>query len=102
MKLYKETDLIDLVQSLKNYTHESHSIIGHDERDAKEFVDIFLKDRTPIEVPSDEDIKKIAIERFPISIEDFGCEKIDGNEYFRSIFIQGIECLRDKIEGCSK
>ena len=56
MKLYTETDLIDLVQSLKDYTHESHSILGHDERDAKEFVDIFLKNRTPIEVPSDEEI----------------------------------------------
>lgn len=54
MKLYTKQDLIDLVESLKNYTHESHSILGHDEREAKEFVDIFLKDRNPIELPSEE------------------------------------------------
>ena len=58
MKLYTLNDLIDLVQSLKDYTNESHNIFGHDERDAKEFVDIFLKDRTPIELPSDEEIDK--------------------------------------------
>jgi len=57
MKLYTLNDLIDLVQSLKDYTNESHNILGHDERDAKEFVDIFLKDRTPIELPSDEEIE---------------------------------------------
>lgn len=57
MKLYTELDLIDLVQSLKDYTNESHNILGHDEREAKEFVDIFLKDRTPIEIPSDEEIE---------------------------------------------
>ena len=57
MKLYTENDLIDLVQSLKDYTHESHTILGHDEREAKEFVDIFLKDRTPIELPSEESLK---------------------------------------------
>jgi len=35
--------LIALVQSLMDYTTESHSILGYDERDASEFVDIFLK-----------------------------------------------------------
>jgi hypothetical protein len=34
--------MIDLVQSLKDYTHESHTILGHDERDASEFVEIYL------------------------------------------------------------
>ena len=33
--------MIQLVQGLKDYTHESHTILGHDERDASEFVDIF-------------------------------------------------------------
>ena len=33
--------LINLVQSLKDYTHESHAILGHDERDASEFVETF-------------------------------------------------------------
>jgi len=33
--------MIQLVQGLKDYTHESHTILGHDEREASEFVDIF-------------------------------------------------------------
>jgi len=33
--------LIDLVQSLKDYTRESHNILGFDEREASEFVKIF-------------------------------------------------------------
>jgi len=43
---YKKQDLIDLVQGLKNYTHESGNILGHDEREAVEFVDIFLEGKT--------------------------------------------------------
>ena len=35
--------MIQLVQGLKDYTHESHTILGHDERDASEFVDIFYE-----------------------------------------------------------
>jgi len=42
-KKYSEDDLIDLVKQLKDYTCESHNILGHDERDAKDFVDIFKK-----------------------------------------------------------
>ena len=40
--LYTKQDLIELVQKLKDYTKESHTILGHDDRDAIEFVDIFL------------------------------------------------------------
>ena len=36
--------MIQLVQGLKDYTHESHTILGHDERDASEFVDIFYNE----------------------------------------------------------
>ncbi len=74
MKLYTENDLIDLVQSLKDYTHESHTILGHDEREAKDFVDIFLKDRTHIELPSDEEVFIASLEK------DF----VDGLTYFRN------------------
>ena len=40
--LYTKQDLIELVQKLKDYTKESHTILGHDDREASEFVDIFL------------------------------------------------------------
>jgi len=33
--------MIDLVQQLKDYTRESHNVLGFDEREAREFVDIF-------------------------------------------------------------
>ena len=36
--------MIQLVQELKDYTHESHTILGHDEREASEFVDIFYNE----------------------------------------------------------
>lgn len=39
---YSYKDLCDLVESLKDYTHESHNILGNDEREPNEFVDIFL------------------------------------------------------------
>jgi hypothetical protein len=48
VKLAKKKEkemLCDLVQSLKDYTNESHNILGHDEREPIEFVEIFLKDR---------------------------------------------------------
>lgn len=47
-KIYKAKDwkqmereqMIDLVQSLKDYTYESDCVLGYDEREASEFVDI--------------------------------------------------------------
>lgn len=80
MKLYTELDLIDLVQSLKDYTNESHNILGQDEREAKEFVDIFLKDRTPIELPSDEEIEKTSL--------DF---------YEPDYFVHGAQFIKERI-----
>lgn len=85
MKLYTKQDLIDLVESLKNYTHESHSILGHDEREAKEFVDIFLKNTIPIELPTDEEME----ERAERNISPFS-------------FIDGAKWMRDKIQGGNK
>jgi hypothetical protein len=40
--LYTKQDLIDLIQGLKDYTKESNTILGYDDRDASEFADIFL------------------------------------------------------------
>lgn len=84
MKLYTESDLIELVQSLKEYTHESHAILGHDEREAKDFVDIFLKDRTPIELPSDKEID--------------GMELGSGmHDFYKGGFIEGAKWMKEKI-----
>lgn len=47
-KIAKEMEkqmLCDLVEQLKDYTHQSKSILGHDEREPIEFVEIFLKER---------------------------------------------------------
>lgn len=33
--------MIDLVQYLKDYTRESHNILGFDDRESSEFVEIF-------------------------------------------------------------
>jgi hypothetical protein len=40
-KEMEKQKMIQLVQGLKDYTHESHTILGYDEREASEFVDIF-------------------------------------------------------------
>jgi len=40
---YSKEDLCNLVQQLKDYTNESLNILGCDEREPQEFVDIFLK-----------------------------------------------------------
>jgi hypothetical protein len=42
---YSKEDMIDLIQSLKDYTHESHTILGHDERDAEELIDIWQENK---------------------------------------------------------
>jgi len=93
MKLYTKQDLIDLVESLKNYTHESHSILGHDEREAKEFVDIFLKDRNPIELPSEEEIDAFINKNFISHGED---------NWQRKYFKAGAKWIKDKIQGGNK
>ena len=41
-KAMEKKQMIDLIQALKDYTYESHTILGHDEREAEEFVNIFL------------------------------------------------------------
>lgn len=45
--LVREDELVKLVQSLKDYTRESRSILGFDDRDASEFVDIYFKKPQP-------------------------------------------------------
>jgi hypothetical protein len=39
-KQHKE-DMLDLIQSLKDYTKEGHVILGHDEREPEEFLNIW-------------------------------------------------------------
>lgn len=38
---FSEEDVLDLIQSLKDYTHESHVILGQDEREPIEFLEIW-------------------------------------------------------------
>lgn len=40
-ELFNEDDMINLIQLLKDYTRESHSILGFDERNAKELLEIY-------------------------------------------------------------
>ena len=98
MKLYTENDLIDLVQSLKDYTHESRSILGHDERDAKEFVHIFLKDKSPIELPSDEEIEAHVEDDFINAIEIHKYSE-EAQLLMKAMCKAGAKWMRDKIGG---
>ena len=42
---YTEQDLLDLIQQLKDYTREGLVILGHDEREPQEFLEIFKTTR---------------------------------------------------------
>lgn len=42
---WTDEDMCDLIQQLKDYTHESLSILGHDEREPIEFLEIFKSTR---------------------------------------------------------
>jgi hypothetical protein len=41
MQAYADSQLIEYTKQLMEYTHESKTILGHDERSAKDFVNIF-------------------------------------------------------------
>ena len=85
MKLYTEEQMIQAYKLGLGLTQE-------------EVIEQFV----PIQLPSDEEIYELAKEQYPISMEKFGNEMMDGNIYFRSIFIQGVEWMRDKIKGGDK
>jgi hypothetical protein len=84
-KLYTKEQMIQSYELGRGLTHE-------------EVMERFI----PIQLPTDEDIYELAKEQYPISMEKFGNEMMDGNIYFRSIFIQGVEWMRDKIKGGDK
>ena len=84
-KLYTKEQMIQSYELGRGLTHE-------------EVMERFI----PIRLPTDEDIYELAKEQYPISMEKFGNEMMDGNIYFRSIFIQGVEWMRDKIKGGDK
>jgi hypothetical protein len=51
-EVFTKEELVEFAQELKDYTRESHSILGHDDRDAEEFVSLYLinKDKKGWEV----------------------------------------------------
>ena len=104
MKLYTEEQVNELRRALKDVAQWDEFLEDDWEDAGNRAMDALrcFEKELPIELPSNEEIMKIAIERFPISMEDFGGEKIDGNEYFRSIFIQGIEYFIKRIQGGNK
>lgn len=65
--IFTKKDLIELVQDLKDYTAESRVILGHDEREAEEFVDIFLKKKYEQEKYSQEDVAELMYNFFKIT-----------------------------------
>ncbi len=85
-KVYSEDDLIDLVKQLKDYTCESHNILGHDERDAKDFVDIFKKSLKQPKYFIAE-IGKTHCDRCPNGFEEYlVTEEVEGKTYLKGKF----------------
>lgn len=71
---FTRQDLIDFAQSLKDYTHESHVILGHDERDAFEFVDVFLSGRNRLPVAIEVEMEYTCCKRY------LNCKGCDATE----------------------
>ncbi len=46
-KVFTMDDMVRLVEQLKDYTHEGGVILGYDEREPEEFVNIFIQSLTP-------------------------------------------------------
>lgn len=42
---FSKADVLDIIQSLKDYTHESHKVLGHDEREPEEFLQIWKEEQ---------------------------------------------------------
>ncbi len=74
---------------------------GCNESDRDMWINFYIKGAlaNKIQLPTNDEIYELAKEQYPISMEKFGNEMIDGNIYFRSIFIQGVKWLIDKIKG---
>lgn len=47
---------------------------------------------------SEEEIEEMSLKRFPISLESYGNGKIDGNAYFRSIWVEGFKSHQEIME----
>lgn len=45
---FSEDDVLQIIQGLKNYTHESHTILGHDEREPIEFLELWKSQRNKL------------------------------------------------------
>lgn len=61
--------MIDLVQQLKDYTRESNNVLGFDEREASEFVEIFYNETFKSEKQSYQDKMRDKINKAKSRIE---------------------------------
>jgi len=71
---FTRQDMINLVESLKDYTYESNNILGNDEREASEFVDLFLENRTP-RIPIAIEVKMAKVDEYIPSLNPDGTVK---------------------------
>lgn len=79
MKLYTEEQLLNTIKSIRHYDDV------YDEKVANERIEKHLKALAPIELPSDDEIEERAERNI--------------NKYS---FIDGVEWLKDKIQGGNK
>ena len=84
MKLYTEEQLKKAIAIGFDWCHQKH--IPSDD-----MIDTFIKNLTPIELPSDEEIGKLRDEHIPIDEENMWSE--------RFYFTIGAKWMRDKIQG---
>lgn len=91
MKLYTEEQLLNTIKSIRHYDDV------YDEKVANERIEKHLKALSPIELPTDEEIRKESHDYFMRG--QLGFEAAADTE---RAFLRGVLWMRDKITGGNK
>ena len=87
MKLYTEEQLVNTVEAISEY------IKNYPEKFHESMIEKHLKNLAPIELPSDEGIKKI------MELDDMEFDEFDP---YHVSHLDGAKWMRDKIQGGNK
>ena len=86
MKLYTENQILNAYYN--GWHYRSVSFVNGEVGKFPFYRDEFINSLTPIELPSDDEIKQEA-------------DSYHGLESYNTTFVQGAKWMRDKIQGCN-
>jgi hypothetical protein len=106
MKLYTEEEILNAYYN--GWHYRSVSFVNGEVGKFQFYRDVFINSLTPIELPSDEEIKQQSHIQYPVNLQPngrtmaFGKYDIDINYSERNAFIECAKWMRDKIQGGNK